>query len=57
MKKDERVCRGDYESAMHYDCAECFQSNCQFRKNPKIPIVLLVALVLSVLSVLAYIVF
>ena len=57
MKKDNRICRGDYESAMHYDCAECFQSNCQFRKNPKIPIVLLVALVLSVLSVLAYIVF
>ena len=57
MKKDERVCRGDYESAMHYDCAECFQSNCQFRKNPKIPLVSLVILAGLVLSVLAYIVF
>ena len=57
MKKDNRICRGDYESARHYACAECFVKGGGFRKNPKIPLVGLIILAAVIISVAAYIVF
>ena len=28
-----KVCNGNYESAMHYDCNECNATDCPYRKN------------------------
>ncbi len=35
MEKDEMKCEGNFEAAMHYDCAECFRHNCPYRKESK----------------------
>ena len=31
--EDARECRGNYESAMHYDCMVCNAKDCIFRKT------------------------
>ena len=56
MKKDNRICRGDYESAMHYDCAECPVHDCGYRKDVKIPVMFFSVLSIIVLAILAFVV-
>jgi len=51
-KKDIRVCGGDYDSAMHYDCLECKEVNCYFRKEENKFLYWAVLLVITAISIL-----
>ena len=41
--EDNRVCGGNYDSAMHYDCAECL-ARCKYRKETK-PVSLMISII------------
>ncbi|MBK7380595.1 MAG: hypothetical protein IPJ03_17720 [Ignavibacteriales bacterium] len=56
--EDKRVCRGDYESAMHYDCAECFAHKCKYRRSSALfAIVLIAVMSITILVSIALIFF
>ncbi|MBK7380439.1 MAG: hypothetical protein IPJ03_15905 [Ignavibacteriales bacterium] len=61
MKTDEfdnniKVCGGNYDSAMHYDCAEC-KAPCPFRKEAKPAIWAGIVIVILAIAGLALIFF
>lgn len=54
--EDSRVCRGNYDSAMHYDCAECL-ARCKYRKDTKPVLVFCTIMVVVIIVTLALIFF
>ena len=53
--EDKRVCGGNYDSAMHYDCAECL-ARCKYRKETK-PVLLISIIGIVVVVSLALLLF
>lgn len=35
MEEEQMKCGGDFDAAMHYDCAECNVKDCPHRKETK----------------------